>query len=76
MCKEEIGQDLPYKLLTEDLFIRKFMHGTFVDLVESEVIIIGQHSLVRIACIINRKIMPRFQCKIETSFVQCYGYAD
>lgn len=59
LCKEEIGQDLPYKLLTEDLFIRKFMHGTFVEMIESEVIIKRQHNLVRIACIINRKILPR-----------------
>merc|ERR1712203_1133429 len=35
--KEEIGQDLPHKLLIEDLFIRKFIVGTFPNQLGSEV---------------------------------------
>ena len=52
--KEEIGQDLPYKLLVEDLFIRKFMVGTFPEMIKSEVMIKRQHNLIRIACIIEK----------------------
>ena len=59
LCKEEIGQDLPYKLLIEDMFIRKFMTGTFPEFIESEVIIKRQHNLVRIACLINRKLAAK-----------------
>lgn len=55
LCKEEIGQDLPYKLLIEDMFIRKFMRGTFPEFIASEVMVKRQHNLVRIACLINRK---------------------
>lgn len=57
--KEEMGQDLPYKLLIEDMFIRKFMHGTFPEFIESEVIVKRQHNLVRIACLINRKVAAK-----------------
>lgn len=53
--KEEIGQDLPHKMLIEDLFIRKFMNGTFPEAIMSEVMIKRQHNLVRIACLINRR---------------------
>ena len=54
MCKEEIGQDLPYKMLMEDMFIRKFIGGTFPQAMLSEVIIKRQHNLVRIAFLFNR----------------------
>ena len=69
MRKEEMGQDLPYKMLLEDMFIRKFMHGTWPEAIASELIIKRQHNLVRIAGIINRKIAPK----------QCYfliGYSE
>ncbi len=51
--KEEIGQDLPYKLLMEDLFVRKVMNGTFPELIKSEVMVKRQHNLVRVACLMN-----------------------
>ena len=54
--REAIGQDLPHKMFVEDLFIRKFMHGTWPEAFASEVIIKRHHNLVRIAGIINRKI--------------------
>merc|ERR1712141_956001 len=57
MKREEIGQDLPHKMLVEDLFIRKFMSGTWPEAFESEIIIKRHHNLVRIASIINRKSM-------------------
>ena len=57
--REEIGQDLPYKMFIEDMFIRKFMHGTWPEAIATELIIKRQHNLVRIAGIINRKIKPR-----------------
>ena len=53
--KEEIGQDLPHKLLIEDLFIRKFIVGTFPSQLGSEVMIKRQHNIVRIAFIIKRE---------------------
>ena len=38
--KEEMGQDLPHKTFMEDAFVRKFMHGTWPELLLSEVNII------------------------------------
>ena len=52
--KEEIGQDLPHKMLIEDMFIRKFMQGTFPQTIMSEVMIKRQHNLIRVACLISR----------------------
>ena len=58
--KEEIGQDLPYKMFIEDMFIRKFMHGTFPEIIMSQVMIKRQHNLIRIACLIGRRpILPK-----------------
>ena len=56
--KEEIGQDLPYKMLMEDMLIRKFMQGTFPKAILSEVMIKRQHNLVRVACLISRQSIP------------------
>lgn len=53
-CKEEIGQDLPYKMIVEDMFIRKFVNGTFPQMVKSEVMIKRQHNMIRIAFLIDR----------------------
>ena len=57
--KEEIGQDLPHKMLVEDMFIRKFLHGTWPEVIASEVIVKRQHNLVRIAFVLERFIQPR-----------------
>nr|XP_023023421.1 28S ribosomal protein S24, mitochondrial [Leptinotarsa decemlineata] len=43
----------------EDLFIRKFVTGTWHDLFLSEVIIKRQHNIVRIAGIIHRSVSAR-----------------
>lgn len=45
--------------LTEDIFIRKFMTGTFHSLICSEVIIKRQFNHIRIASIMSRGISPR-----------------
>ena len=58
LMKEEIGQDLPYKMFLEDAFIRKFMKGTWPEMILSEVIIKRQHNMVRIAFIIRKIIVP------------------
>ena len=50
--KEEMGQDLPYKMAVEDMFIRKFLHGTWPEAVASEVVIKRQHNLVRVAFVL------------------------
>lgn len=55
MQKEEIGQDLPHKLLMEDMFIRNFMNGTFPETIMSTVMIKRQHNLIRVACLISRQ---------------------
>ena len=47
---------MPHKMFVEDLFIRKFMHGTWPEVFASEIIIKRHHNLVRIAGILNRKI--------------------
>nr|ACO11286.1 28S ribosomal protein S24, mitochondrial precursor [Caligus rogercresseyi] len=56
MEREAIGQDLPHKMIVEDMFIRKFMNGTWPDTFMSEVIIKRTHNLIRIAGIANRFI--------------------
>ncbi|GAB6019213.1 hypothetical protein CHUAL_000825 [Chamberlinius hualienensis] len=43
----------------EDMFIRKFMYGTWPGLFVSEVIIKRRHNLIVIAGIIQRSILPR-----------------
>ena len=57
--KEEMGQDLPHKTIVEDMFIRRFMTGTFPEAILSEVIIKRQHNLIRIAGIIATNIPPK-----------------
>jgi small subunit ribosomal protein S24 len=47
--KEEMGQDLPSKMIIEDRFIRKFMNGTWPESFASEIMIKRQHNLIRIA---------------------------
>ncbi|XP_014260858.1 28S ribosomal protein S24, mitochondrial [Cimex lectularius] len=49
----------PAKTLFEDVFIRKFMFGTWHNLFVSEVIIKRQHNMIRIAGIIVRSLPPR-----------------
>ena len=46
---------MPHKTLLEDMFIRKFLHGTWPEMIVSEVIIKRHHNLVRIATIIKRE---------------------
>ncbi len=53
--KEEMGQDLPHKMFLEDLFIRRFLHGTWPEHIASEVIIKRQHNLVRIAFLLSQQ---------------------
>lgn len=49
----------PAETLFEDIFIRRFMTGTFHALVASEVIIKRQHNHIRIAAIIKQSIPAR-----------------
>jgi len=49
----------PAETAVEDVFIRKFMTGTWHDLFESEVIIKRQHNIIRIAGIIRQSISAR-----------------
>lgn len=48
----------PSETATEDMFIRKFMWGTWPNLFASEVIIKRQHNIIRIAGIITRTLTP------------------
>uniref|UniRef100_W8BGM6 28S ribosomal protein S24, mitochondrial n=1 Tax=Ceratitis capitata TaxID=7213 RepID=W8BGM6_CERCA len=43
----------------EDLFMRKFMTGTWHALIVSEVIIKRQHNMIRISAIVRQAISPR-----------------
>lgn len=49
----------PSETAIEDVFIRKFMTGTFHSLLGSEVIIKRQHNMIRVAFIIRQAISPR-----------------
>ncbi|CAD6215636.1 GSCOCG00000448001-RA-CDS [Cotesia congregata] len=49
----------PAETAVEDEFIRRFMGGTFHNIFVSELIIKRQHNIIRIAGIIDRKILPR-----------------
>ena len=57
--REKIGQDIPHKTFLEDMFIRKFMRGTWPESISSEVMIKRHHNMVRIAMIINRNRLTR-----------------
>ncbi|XP_071526664.1 small ribosomal subunit protein uS3m isoform X1 [Panulirus ornatus] len=52
------GQREP-ETVVEDIFIRKFMTGTWHNLFVSEVIIKRQHNMIRIAGIVQQKIAAR-----------------
>jgi len=43
----------------DDMFIRRFMNGTWHNLFVSEIIIKRQHNMIRIAGIVQRKVLPR-----------------
>lgn len=49
----------PSQTAIEDLFMRKFMTGTWHALIVSEVIIKRQHNMIRIAAIVRQAISPR-----------------
>ncbi|XP_037946322.1 28S ribosomal protein S24, mitochondrial [Teleopsis dalmanni] len=49
----------PSQSAIEDVFLRKFMVGTWHDLICSEVIIKRQHNMIRIAVIIRQAISAR-----------------
>lgn len=64
--------------LLEDIFIRKFMTGTFHSLVCSEVIIKRQHNHIRIAAIMRQGITARkmyfligYSEELLSSWLQC-----
>lgn len=48
----------PAETVLEDIFIRRFMAGTWHNLFISEIIIKRQHNLIRIAGIIQRTVHP------------------
>lgn len=49
----------PAQTAMEDVFIRKFMTGTWHSLVCSEVIIKRQHNMIRVAAIVRQGISAR-----------------
>lgn len=63
---------------TEDIFIRRFMTGTFHALICSEVIIKRQHNHIRIAAIVRRSLTARkfyfligYTEELLASWLQC-----
>ncbi|XP_066603326.1 small ribosomal subunit protein uS3m [Prorops nasuta] len=68
----------PAETLIEDLFIRKFMVGTWPELIMSEVIIKRQHNIIRIAAIIHQNLLPSkmyfligYSEELLSSWLQC-----
>ncbi|XP_047001695.1 28S ribosomal protein S24, mitochondrial [Schistocerca americana] len=54
-----LGGLRPAETVVEDMFIRRFVTGTWHSLFVSEVIIKRQHNLIRIAGIVRQAISPR-----------------
>ena len=50
---------LGYKMFIEDMFIRKFMKGTWTGMFLSEIIVKRQHNTVRVAGLIKKGLQPR-----------------
>ncbi|KAG8235143.1 hypothetical protein J437_LFUL012340 [Ladona fulva] len=62
----------------EDLFIRKFMVGTWHNLIANEVIIKRQHNIIRIAVLVRQALNPRkmyfllgYTEELLSSWLQC-----
>lgn len=53
------GGNRPSESVLEDMFIRKFMFGTWHRIFLSEIIIKRHHNIVRIAGIIKRNLDPK-----------------
>ncbi|XP_071446126.1 small ribosomal subunit protein uS3m [Hetaerina americana] len=73
-----LGGLRPAETAVEDIFIRKFITGTWHSLVLSEVIIKRQHNIIRIAAIIRQGIIPRkmyfligYTEELLSSWLQC-----
>ncbi|GLV40256.1 mitochondrial ribosomal protein S24 [Carabus blaptoides fortunei] len=58
----------PAETAMEDVFIRKFMTGTWHSLFVSEIIIKRQHNVIRIAGLVRQAIVSR-----ETRIANCSG---
>ena len=54
--QEKGGTLLSYKLFIEDMFIRKFLKGTWSQIFLSEVIVKRQHNTIRIAALIKKSL--------------------
>lgn len=48
------GPTLSHKMFIEDLFIRKFLKGTFSGMILSEIIVKRQHNTVRVSTLIKK----------------------
>jgi len=57
--EEKGGVNLSYKMFIEDMFIRKFLKGTWSGMFLSEIIIKRQHNTVRVAALIKKNLMTR-----------------
>merc|ERR1711913_246182 len=53
------GATLSHKLFIEDLFIRKFLKGTWTQMFLSEIIVKRQHNTIRVAALIKRSLQPQ-----------------
>lgn len=52
---EKGGTLLSHKLFIEDMFIRKFLRGTWTEMILSEIIVKRQHNMVRIAALLSKR---------------------
>jgi len=56
---EKGGVNLTYKMFIEDMFIRKFLKGTWSGMFLSEIIVKRQHNTIRVAALIKNNLMAR-----------------
>ena len=56
---EKGGTLLSYKLFMEDMFIRKFLKGTWTQLFLSEIIIKRQHNTIRVAALMKKGLQQQ-----------------
>lgn len=68
----------PAETAVEDVFIRKFISGTWHNLFVSEIIIKRQHNIIRVAGIVVQAIPPRkmyfligYTEQLLSSWLQC-----
>ena len=56
---ERGGASLSHKMFIEDMFMRKFLKGTWSEMFLSEIIIKRQHNTIRVSALVKPTVIPR-----------------